>query len=254
MKGWLALGMCLVAACGDDAESKELDARVGVGDAARLDADVVDARVEDAELATPTDASVADASIADVDLTLGGFNQDLPAPSVDCVNARGTLIGCVAITGTYNDEAFAFACDDKKVVVGTAGSHIVGCRGPTAGGEIVIELRLERGLIAAPPRAFALSAPSSRSYVSEWQFVRGFASYPDGVFALAATHDQSIRVAGISELVRLGSATSPYDEWQIRGTYGLILTPKSTCTPDGAGKGCDTIRVRASFLAHPLDS
>jgi hypothetical protein len=76
---------------------------------------------------------------------------------------------------------------------------------------------------------------------------REFESYPDDVYNLATTHDQSLRLAGISELVSSG-----VQHWQIRGTLGFTLTPKASCAKDAQGQGCDEVKLRASFLSRPV--
>jgi hypothetical protein len=48
-----------------------------------------------------------------IDLSLGGFNQDLPEPSVDCMN-EGGFIGCITATGLVNDEPFELICDENS--------------------------------------------------------------------------------------------------------------------------------------------
>ncbi len=264
---------CLVVGCGDEGGSPSprdanVEAEAGRSDsglerdaAADAEAPAIDASVQ-ADAASSPDAAAtkpdsslanADASIDDVDLTLGGFNQDLPAPSTNCVAAQGLVIGCLSVTGTYNGQSFSLLCDDESdVTVGMGGSHVVGCRGPAGGGDLVVELRLDPALVADPPHTFDAVAPTLRTYASVWQLQRGFASYPDGVYELAATHDQVFRLAGISESVRRGTSNPPQYDWRLRGSFALSLSPQSSCVEGGETK-CDVVKLRATYLAHPIE-
>jgi hypothetical protein len=261
-----ALVLGLLVACGDDdgAEHPEHDAAAAeggthgdAGSDAAGDAQLPsDGSLPDGRTDAALDATLganADASINDVDLTLGGFHQELAPPSVNCVERKNLLLGCMSVSGKYNDEAFSIACEENSLTLGRSGSHVLKCRGPAAGGELVVELDLDPALLDPSPRTFAVSAPSALTFVGVWHLQRGFASYPDAVFDLAATHEQEIRVAGLAELMRQGVTNPPRYDTQIRGAFALDLAAKTSCVPDGMGRGCDDVALRGTFLAHPSD-
>jgi hypothetical protein len=60
----------------------------------------------DADIFPPFDLSL-------VDLTLSGFNQDLPAPSVNCMEKNDVV--CISISGIVDGETIDLDCTDRWV-------------------------------------------------------------------------------------------------------------------------------------------
>lgn len=185
--------------------------------------------------------------IEDVDLTLGGLNQDLPAPSMDCLTRQDLVVGCMAVSGTYNGSAFDFFCDDGSATTAMLslsagdGPRLARCKGPVGDDNLVVALLLGAESISAPTHTFSAEAASSGAYVNIWQIERKFQSYPDGTYALAATHDQTFKTAGLSEFAM-------NMDWRVDASFALSLTPKSRCTQ---ATGCDALRLRASLRVFP---
>lgn len=191
-------------------------------------------------------ATWRDASIDDVDLTLGGFNQDLPAPSVDCLMRENLGLGCMAISLEYNGVAYELQCEDQNIIVAVGGDQYFGCKEPFAlGGELDIRVTLARQLLSMPAVTFSVDTSGADAHARVFYPTRNFPTQ------LADTHDQNFRVAGISDVVQTGSGVFARSFWRIDGTFGLSLIPKSTCVPDTMGLGCDEIRMRGNFRVQP---
>jgi hypothetical protein len=191
---------------------------------------------------------VAGGSAEAVDLELGGLNQDLPAPSVDCLT-EDIIIGCMAIRGEYNGHAFELACDDRKVTVANSRSPHIACRGPIGDGDLIVELHFGTQLTQTMATTFRAETDAPNTFVSVSHLQRDFDSYPDGVFALAASHEEQFRTAGRCNTVVKSSTRT---EWHVEGAFGLTLTRKSSCAADAMGFGCDEVRLRGNVRAIPL--
>lgn len=262
ISSFLRCGSCALAlfgaACGsDDSDGTDTGAASNDGSVDQRDGAVasgdasIDAARDGAADSGPDPSTHSDASIDDVDLALGGFQQDLAAPSVDCVNGQDL---CLSVSGTYNGTPFDLTCKTNKVTVGRESSHRIGCRSTIGVGDLWVELDLDPNLIEPPVKTFTAVAPSAHTFVYVFNADRGLESYSNDSYQLTATHDQALRIAGISELVKSGgTAGLPLImKWRIRGAFGLTLTPKSTCTKDSMGRGCDEVKLRASFLSNPI--
>lgn len=98
--------------------------------------------------------------LSDVDLTLDGFNDDLPAPELDCLAPdEAPLVGCISISGEYNSEAFDFSCMDSRGPVTTLranGYYANVCELEFSEEDsLVVILRLGNGAIPDVPNAFS---------------------------------------------------------------------------------------------------
>lgn len=190
-------------------------------------------------------------SLDDVDLTLGGLNQDLPEPPLNCLGMEEPSSGCISFTGEYNGTPFEGQCQGPSASVGTGGGQRnIGCRTDLADGEFRVVVLLGEDLVAPLPRAFALSAApdgSGLTAVHVYHYGRMFFS---GTQQAAAVHVYDPRVAGISYFGP-GWSDTYMSEFQ-RGVFATTVEPKADCVPDASGFGCDTVRIRGSFSARTV--
>lgn len=191
----------------------------------------------------------AGASLDDIDLTLGGLNQDLPAPARDCLQTLEPSLVCLSFTGDHIGAPIAATCD-----TGSSGSNGTSrnleCTVDTAAGKVRVVIRLAAALVAPAPRAFEFFSPptndpntSVRVYVSDRNVNTG------GKEALLS-HDLQVAVAGLS-YHGPGWNPSRTSEFE-RGTFAITSTPKAGCVPDDMGFGCDSIRIRGVFSARTV--
>jgi hypothetical protein len=197
------------------------------------------------------------ASIDDVDLTLGGFNQDLPAPGSNCLMRDDFIVGCIALAGEYNGEAFDLVCSGADFDHTYGARYTFGCRTEALGSELQVELIVSQDFVEKRPATFSADTATAAAYIRFWNTERSFETYRDRLFTMFghdATHDQQMRVAGISENVQQSSpGGQPSDEWRIGAVFALSLTPKSGCAKDAMGLGCDEVELRANLRAFPVE-
>jgi hypothetical protein len=200
--------------------------------------------------------------LSDVDLTLGGFNDDLPAPERDCLALdEAPLVGCISISGEYNSEPFDFFCMDSSPAVTALranGAYANGCRLQFAEDDkLLVALRLGSGAIPAVPYEFSYSLPPGDDPLTHVEFERPARALethaPDTSgqleFVLGDTHEQEMRTAGVAEYGPGWSAgkTSAFT----KGTFAASLRPKDGCDVDAEGFGCDEVRLRGNFWTRP---
>ncbi len=194
-------------------------------------------------------AGSAGTGIDDVDLTLGGFNQDLPAPTGDCVSADVPTAGCLSVSGELNGEMVDFDCFDSYGPIRVAMSprdlaRSFGCgmeNGPDVG------VKLGAPLFEGLPVAFEVHATEEADRSSYVRVGHGdLETYVDGMFQSGSSHTIESRIAG--ELT-YGEGVNPQNTSELaRGTYAVSFLPKAGCVPDGEGRGCDIMRFRGSFF------
>jgi hypothetical protein len=188
-------------------------------------------------------------SFEDIDLTLGGFNQDLPEPASNCLMREDFIIGCIAFSGEYDGEAFNLVCTDADFDHTYGARYTFGCRTDALGSELQVELIVSQDFIETRPATFSADAPAMASYIRFWNTERMFETYRDRVFSMyghETTHDQQMRVEGISETVQQSN------KWRIGAVFALSLTPKAGCAED-MGLGCDEVKLRGNLRAFPVE-
>lgn len=198
----------------------------------------------------------------DVDLTLDGLNQDLPAPSTDCLMAsKPPLVGCIAVSGEFNGEAFDFSCLDgngpANASVGPK-TRVGACPGDLASGErLSVAFRLDNAQFESLPATFGYHSPpdediptnivevesDDRALLSHGLMMGEFG------FLLSETHDIEHAVAGVATYGP-GWTEDKTSEFN-RGSFALTLEAKSDCAPDADAHGCDTVRLRGNFYTRP---
>ena len=103
-------------------------------------------------------------SLADVDSTLGGLNQDIPPPSLDCLAVtRVPTVACFSARGEWMGEQIDISCNEN-VGPSSAGTQppdrFVGCDTKLpSGDDISIVVRLAGTLVGPTPKAFTFSLP-----------------------------------------------------------------------------------------------
>ena len=223
-------------ACGKDSSSSEADARIGI----------------DGNHAGPAP------TLADVDLTLGGLEQDLPPPAVDCTREQTPISGCISWTGEYNGAPVHGGCGDVATAITYPGTQRVSvCSVPLAAND---SFDVVLGIGSAswgspPPRAFTMSSPPvpdptvGRLELS--RDARGFTTQNHSFSS--ETPDYTWRVAGVTGVVP-GNPNSPSQKNSeiAMGAFAGIFRPKPGCTPDGSIYGCDSVRVRGTFNVRAL--
>jgi len=182
-----------------------------------------------------------------VDYSLGGFNQELPAPTVDC-SSRSILVGCFAFSGTYDQKAFDIACsDDSHVVDGDGPHYVFGCDQTVFDGQrFDVELNLFETLTNTSATSFGGSVPSAQAFPEAFRPERNLDMYPNrdyAMYAYGATHDLAFHFAARSEPAK--------PSFRVSGAFAFSLVPKPTCVPDSMGFGCDEIRARGNFQIMP---
>ena len=233
--------LVVLCACGGGSDDVgDLDAQIPA-DAGASTPDAADA----AQMGSGAGAGT-DATIEDVDLTLGGLNQDLPAPPGDCMNSDGSENRCLAVSGVYNGAAFQIACKERELDYYGGDPPRVGCEGAAPEGDITVTLELARDLVWRPTKLIQVDGDARYTHVSVSHWERKFATHPSGVFTLAATHTLTSRVRGISESPPF--ASTPSFNWKMRGVFALSVVPKPDCVPTSAAP-CDEVRLRAAFFA-----
>ena len=165
-------------------------------------------------------------SIDDVDLTLGGLNQDLPAPSVDCLERPA----CVAASGEYNGMPFDIACMDAKYVhTWDSSRYTFGCNADVLDSQLTVELIVMRDFVD-PAMAFDADTPTPNAFI-RWRFAGGLADYTGRLFemyGLDESHDQTVRVSGVSEDIEAspGPGLPPRYHLHVAAAFALSLMPK----------------------------
>jgi hypothetical protein len=192
----------------------------------------------------------------DVDLTLGGFNQDLPTPMHDCLDGK-EYEGCVSFSGEYNGAPLDVRYMDTSVgvvLLSADSSRRVGCHADlSAEDEFFVSLTFGASLFSELPTTFELVPPLDArlaTYVSFSRDRRKLLSHSDDQFVLGETHKIESRMTGEGFLGpgRSAGNTSEFT----RGVFAVSLTPLPTCMPDAEGLGCDTVRLRGTFSARTL--
>jgi hypothetical protein len=187
------------------------------------------------------------------DASLGGFNQDLPAPRLTCEVRDGPAGLCVVISGVYGEQSF-----DQHPPANPAYVHLDGGSrqvGITVelGTDDVLFVATKIGMQVAPIAPSTFEVPSAGvdpadSFVLVEREARRFESHVDG--QPVATHDVESRLAG--ELWFAQRADDAPRQEQVHAHFALSVTPKAGCTPDADGFGCDTIRLRGMMTGGTL--
>jgi hypothetical protein len=193
----------------------------------------------------------------EVDLTLGGLNQDLPAPTQDCLETLQTHDGCLAMSGEYNGEAIDFECGIAMAAIqvayfGMNGSRQIGCGLELAPeGEFRIALIVGEPLFGMLPTALeGDSGDGSQSLVSLFRPGRELQSHSGQEYLLSATHTHQSRIAG-EAFLGPGHSEENTSEFA-RGAFAVSLTPLAGCAANAEDLGCDLIRLRGTFSARTI--
>ena len=190
---------------------------------------------------------------AEWDMSLGGFNQDLPVPSMACEIKDVSTSQCAAISGVYNDQPFDVQAYGRVAYVYIDGGFRAAALGWTAGPDDTIEVTTRIGAHTAPvtPSTFEAPAPGvdpTDTWVGIRREARAFESHADDV--PVATHDVEWRIAG--ELWFAQRAPEAPRLEQVLASFALSITPKPGCAPDADGFGCDTVRLRGTTIGATL--
>lgn len=195
-------------------------------------------------------------SIADVDRTLGGLNQDVPAPAVGCTSADTPEVGCLTWTAEYTGIPMSGACEtyvDKAIVFTGGIRRSMACTETVGvGDDMTVGLGTGQAAIGTEPSVFEVSAPpvpdpEAMGSVSIFRDARNFATHVGGDYALDTTHDLTFKIAALAKQIPgIGSYVGKTSE-VVEGYFAATLEPKSTCAPDASGFGCDRVRVRGTF-------
>jgi hypothetical protein len=202
----------------------------------------------------PPDGTVGRDPNARWDKTLGGFNQDLPEPVMPCPNEDLKTYGaCVALSGTYNGERLDVTTPGETAFVHLDGGFRTAGLNITMAPNDVLEIGVRLGMQVAPtaPSTFQAPAPGvdpNNAAVSVTRDARKFESHVDN--QPAATHDIEYRMAGVLWFAQSRADAPRYE--QMLADFAVSMTPKSGCTRDSAGLGCDTVRLRGSIRSTTL--
>lgn len=182
---------------------------------------------------------------SDVDLTLGGFNQDLaPTPS-DC-GVRGTL-GCISVSGKIGDQKFSATCQSTDGITGTVSKRMqLYCSPDVTGNDFtgfVLKIFLD-DFLGEPTRLFSYESPEGQvptngeSMALFYIEPTGFSSY--GVLEpVPTTHDEVVKIAGLNyEEPHLSDTRNSKF---VFGAFGATWTPQASCVD------CPLVRVYARF-------
>ena len=186
----------------------------------------------------------------DVDLTLGGFNQDLvPTPS-NCAE-RGTL-GCISVSGEIGDQKFSATCQSTDGISGTVlKRRQLRCSPDVTGNDFngfVLYIFLD-DFLGQPTRLFSYESPEGQvptdgeSMALFWIEPTGFSSY-DPLEPAPTTHDEVVKLAGLNyEESHLSDRPSKF----VFGAFGATWTPQASCVD------CPLVRIYARFdVAYEL--
>jgi hypothetical protein len=195
--------------------------------------------------------TAGDASLPPVDT--GAAMQELSelidgqsAPTTDCRDATGFIIGCVSVSGTFAGTELDFSCvDDGGLVYGTGPGGGVQCRGDLSGRPLNIDLRLG----PVQPRSvgeLAAAAASDDTCLVFDDLENDVQSHRNGIYQLEGTHERRLAVLGSAQL------TMPSDKLRMEGEFAASYTPRGSCMPDADGFGCETVHVRGTFAAFPI--
>jgi hypothetical protein len=187
------------------------------------------------------------------DMTLGGFNQDLPAPGMPCEERDLSTAQCAAISGVLDGEPVDVQAYGRAAYVFLDGGYRAAALGwDLADGELA-EVVIRIGMQTAPiaPATFSASsedAGASDSYVGFSAESRAFESHVDGM--PIATHEIEWRIAG--ELWFAQNRPDGPRHEQVLASFALSITPKPDCTKDADGLGCETLRLRGTTIGATL--
>jgi hypothetical protein len=190
-------------------------------------------------------SSGASPTRADVDLTLGGFNQDL-APTPSNCDERGVL-GCISVSGELGGQRFSATCQSTDGISGTGlGRTQLHCSPDVIGNDFkgfVLSIFLD-DFLGQPTRLFSYESPEGQvptdgqSMALFWTEPTGFSSY-DPLEPTPTTHDEVIKIAGLNY-------EEPYlsDTKQSKFVFGAFA---ATWTPQPSCVDCPLVRVYARF-------
>lgn len=182
---------------------------------------------------------------AEVDLTLGGFNQDLaPTPS-DCA-VRGTL-GCISVSGEIGDQKFSASCLSTDAISANVQGRIqLNCSPDVTGNDFtgfVLKIFLD-DFLGEPTRLFSYESPEGQvptggeSKAIFYVEPTGFRSY-DELEPVPTTHDEVVRMAGLNYEEPYLSDTR-YSKF-VFGAFAATWTPQVSCVD------CQLVRLYARF-------
>lgn len=181
----------------------------------------------------------------DVDLTLGGFNQDLvPTPS-NC-DVRGTL-GCISVSGEIDGQRFSATCQSTDGISGTVLKRTqLHCSPEVTGNDFtgfVLYIYLD-DYVGQPTRLFSYESPEGQvptkgeSMALFWIEPSGFSSY-DPLEPASTTHDEVVKIAGLNYEEPYLNDTEPRKF--VFGAFAATWTPQASCVD------CPLVRVYARF-------
>jgi hypothetical protein len=198
--------------------------------------------------------------LSGLDLTLGGLNQDLPVPSLDCTVGPTPTNGCMSWTGEYNGARVDGSCQDtvRRAYFYIDKSRAMECDfslSPKDAFGVALSLGVS-SMGSPPPHAFSLNAPpqpdvDAAGFLALFRDTRNLSVDAAGTFDQGVTHDFTWRVTGASADVP-GLAAGKTSE-AVMGVFAVTFEPKPSCAPDASGFGCDRIRVRGTFYVRTQD-
>jgi hypothetical protein len=158
----------------------------------------------------------------DVDLTLGGFNQDIAEPSIDCLEDDLANYVCFAATVVINGQAREILCTSASIISQSGGAF--DCRAPNSE-----SARIDAGDFMVPG-TFSVTESSVPGSILELTLMQG-------TFNPRAANFKEARIAGWA------------NKWDDHGRLRNRVwgTVAATWNADG---GTGETRVRGSFQAR----
>lgn len=182
-------------------------------------------------------------TLSEVDQTMGGFSQDLPAPS-PCPDIPETT--CANFTGLYNGAPISGACHGE----GSFADGVLSCQGP----DFAFAIQLAE-FTAAPPSKFAFIAGDLQTpwgFTAELEMggeadLGSLETHQGDQFLLHDTHQQRLRSSGVMYQV-VDAAESQDDEVVSYPFVSLVFAvdwiPRPTCP------SCPEVRLRGALSSY----
>jgi hypothetical protein len=185
-----------------------------------------------------------------VDLTLGGFNQDLPAPSVNCMERSDFSVGCISVSGVVDGVSFDHYCAEGNTTIG--GSAYDSPSGRVYG-ESMYCTTDESDWCAGVNTPDLSVGLGKRSFVFDKTFLPGD-NWLSGVTfywqdKAASTSDDNFvksQMAGWNKVISKGPLS-----WQTREVQGVFAATWTKPDPSKCAtsqiEGCLEVRLRGTF-------
>ena len=188
------------------------------------------------------------------DITLGGFNQDLPAPAVDCTGDDVRGVACLSVRGEVDDEVV----DDMGACVrvdsfGTNSEYNVSCGFSTADAPGIVGVWVPSMAIEAVPGTFewVQTAPTAvdTSFGRRLPYDAVHLSWGDKNLNSGSPNLMEARV--------FGYIVATQDMWkpdttihEVRGAFAATWSdPQAGCEDPVISRGaCAAGRIRGTFF------